>query len=416
MAPLPNQVSPENSSHEAVITTRDKEIIVSNNELVVMECSSNKIGKTIKRDEKSVEEEVSLGDVMGSEKSLPDEDINRRASMSDFDEAKRQNAGPCNNFDDSWGECIIGDLPSELVMRSNSDSLLTTKVNKGSKHGKKKKGKLSFLKRGKKKKSTLSFSNDDDDCSISSEVSFSSVYSGCSTSSDYQGPRPVGKDGAPLKSCMKKNLSDDDSLDSDEDDDASSVASSASKTKIKRNISFSSVEIRDYDRAVGDNPCVTSGVPLSLDWNYSEAAEHDLEEYENFKESIGGSRPRSGMQMPSHMRARVLQEFGATAVEIRKASKEASLVKKGRMKTIVNKNDVIEKTKDKLKQFCARKNEESTEDRKQEMLWENAHKEAVKKYLAGDTSVVAPSNQVSEEDIQFISLSLHNENDGSEQQ
>mmetsp|Transcript_6 Transcript_6/g.7 ORF Transcript_6/g.7 Transcript_6/m.7 type:complete len:408 (-) Transcript_6:71-1294(-) len=407
MAPLPNQVS-DDLSHEKVIKTRGEEIVGSDNELLAIDHSSNEKGKAENCCDKSQNEEVSLGDILGLENDISVAIENRRSSMSDFDEAKRQNAVP-NNFDDSWGECIIGDLPSELT-RSNSDSWLGTAENKESKHlKKKKKAKLSFLKRGKKNKKSVSLSNNnDDDCSISSEVSFSSVYSGCSTSSDYQGPRPVGKDGKALKSCMKKQMSDSDSLDSVEGDDASSVASSASK----RSISFSKVEIRDYDRAVGDNPCVSSGAPLSLDWNYREAAEHDLEEYENFKESNGGGRSRSEMQMPASVRTKVLAEFGATAVDIRRASKEATIVKRGRIKTMNKKNDIIDKTKGKLKEFCSAGRDE---ERQQELLWEKAHKGAVEKYLTGDTSVVAPSNQVSEEDIKFISLSIETGDDVSEE-
>mmetsp|Transcript_1540 Transcript_1540/g.2103 ORF Transcript_1540/g.2103 Transcript_1540/m.2103 type:complete len:401 (-) Transcript_1540:36-1238(-) len=393
MVPLPNQMS-DNSLNPGAINTEDEQIR-PNKDLVVKEEYHTK------RDDKSTEEDISIGDIIVSENKMPIDCENRRSSMSDFDDAKR-----CNNFDDSWGECIIGDLPSEL-MRRNSDSLLNGEENKAAMHSKKK-GKLSFLHRGRKKKLT-SFADDDDDCSISSEVSFSSVYSGCSTASDYQGPCPVGKDGKPLKSCMKKNPSDNELLggDEDEDDDSCSVTSSTSKTKIKRNISFSSVEIRDYDRAIGDNPCVSSGVPLSLDWNYNAATEHDLEEYENFKESSGGGRTRAEMQMPSLMRSRVLKEFGANPAEIRKATKEASQVKKGRLKTMTGKTEFIDKTKSKLKQFCVGRNE----DRQQEKLWENAHKEAIEKYLAGDTSVIAPTNEVSLEEITCTSLSIANDND-----
>merc|ERR1712238_242161 len=34
-------------------------------------------------------------------------------------------------------------------------------------------------------------------------------------------------------------------------------------------VSFKAVEIREYDRAIGDNPSCSSGPPIALDWNYS---------------------------------------------------------------------------------------------------------------------------------------------------
>ena len=38
---------------------------------------------------------------------------------------------------------------------------------------------------------------------------------------------------------------------------------------IKRNVSFSHLQVREYDITLGDNPSVSSGLPISLDWNYN---------------------------------------------------------------------------------------------------------------------------------------------------
>ena len=37
---------------------------------------------------------------------------------------------------------------------------------------------------------------------------------------------------------------------------------------IKRNVSFSHLQVREYDITLGDNPSVSSGLPISLDWSY----------------------------------------------------------------------------------------------------------------------------------------------------
>jgi len=50
--------------------------------------------------------------------------------------------------------------------------------------------------------------------------------------------------------------------------------------KMKRNISFSTLEIRTYGVTLGDNPGGSGGPPLSLDWNYNESKALDIEEYE----------------------------------------------------------------------------------------------------------------------------------------
>jgi hypothetical protein len=36
----------------------------------------------------------------------------------------------------------------------------------------------------------------------------------------------------------------------------------------KRNVSFSHLQVREYDITLGDNPSVSSGLPVSLDWSY----------------------------------------------------------------------------------------------------------------------------------------------------
>lgn len=40
-------------------------------------------------------------------------------------------------------------------------------------------------------------------------------------------------------------------------------------TPIKRNVSFSHLQVREYDITLGDNPSVSSGLPISLDWSYN---------------------------------------------------------------------------------------------------------------------------------------------------
>jgi hypothetical protein len=40
-------------------------------------------------------------------------------------------------------------------------------------------------------------------------------------------------------------------------------------TPENKHVRFSTVEIREYDMIVGDHPCCSAGLPLSLDWKYN---------------------------------------------------------------------------------------------------------------------------------------------------
>jgi hypothetical protein len=64
--------------------------------------------------------------------------------------------------------------------------------------------------------------------------------------------------------------------------DSLDVSDSSRGKKMKRSVSLVSVEVREYDRTIGDNPSCRSGPPLSLDWSYSKKYEQPkaLDEYE----------------------------------------------------------------------------------------------------------------------------------------
>lgn len=130
----------------------------------------------------------------------------------------------------------------------------------------------------------------------------------------------------PLKSCMSApNLS--------------GMASS-----MKRNVSFHKIEIREYERTLGDHPSVSSGPPISLDWKVS--AEHSfcVEEYEKGKTP----RTRAEMIIPKSVRELMLKEhWDVSRNEMNAVTREVNLTKRNRRAT-ARSTTATEKRQEKL--------------------------------------------------------------------
>lgn len=54
----------------------------------------------------------------------------------------------------------------------------------------------------------------------------------------------------------------------------------------KKSVRFNSVSIRIYNQCFGDHPCCSDGLPLSLDWTYTETPTIDIDTYEKTKQGI----------------------------------------------------------------------------------------------------------------------------------
>jgi hypothetical protein len=117
---------------------------------------------------------------------------------------------------------------------------------------------------------------------------------------------------------------------------------------MKRNVSFSSIEVRSYGVILGDAP-TAKGPAISLDWKYDPADTREcmIDAYEN---EVGGAfecphqddnpaRPRIRRQKhelwmpPSHRQFLLMRELGYSRGEIEVAMKEARLASQRRAQT-----------------------------------------------------------------------------------
>jgi hypothetical protein len=101
-------------------------------------------------------------------------------------------------------------------------------------------------------------------------------------------------------------------------------------SKIKKSVSFHRIEIREHERALGDNPAVSKGPALSIGWGSVNALSLNVDEYEEFRPP---RRTRSELQMPPTVRRQLLvEQVGVNRSEINAASREAERIKQSRLR------------------------------------------------------------------------------------
>merc|ERR1711971_1162945 len=131
---------------------------------------------------------------------------------------------------------------------------------------------------------------------------------------------PTVEDDAEESRCSPHLLSRSSILRSSRSDSSASVRQRSSP------VSFDSVTVRRYDQTIGDNPSVSYGTPISLDWSYEEYDALDFDEYESSKPLQ--RRTLRGMALSHYRRKSLLMnEYGFTKDEMNRAKKEANKVK-----------------------------------------------------------------------------------------
>ena len=230
-----------------------------------------------------------------------------------------------------------------------------------------------FFKRRRSK--SHDFENLDE--SVHSKVS---LVRHCISASLYQGPPPVKKDGSAVESIIKKrNTWTSQTLRASSSTKRSSASSSGSR--FKSNITFSTVDVREYERIAGDNPCVRSGVPLSIGWANIQHESIPLDDYENAK---GPPRDKIEMIVPADIRRSMLRdEFKVSVPDLYAAIKSVNICKKQRANTLASEHlevfqEVVEVAKRKFKRMVGK----AVSTRKQaEELWQASHDAAMAEYL-----------------------------------
>ena len=112
--------------------------------------------------------------------------------------------------------------------------------------------------------------------------------------------------------------------------DGNSV-STASVSAGSMRVSYGHITIREYSMIPGDNPSVSRGVPLSLDWQHFWEGSFPVDTYESVK-----TEPRHHLEMrvPAEVRAKILRDSGSNWKEIQSSIRAANITRRDRLNTL----------------------------------------------------------------------------------
>jgi len=129
------------------------------------------------------------------------------------------------------------------------------------------------------------------------------------------------------------------------------VTKSVPTKKAKKSVRFDTLEMRQYPIILGNNPAVSMGPPLTIDWEYDIVGKVSLDEYE---EGRGDRRNKEQMMIPVRIREDWLREAGYSRGDMTDAIKEAVVDKKSRNASSQKIRMCLEETTERLQRKVQR--------------------------------------------------------------
>ena len=99
----------------------------------------------------------------------------------------------------------------------------------------------------------------------------------------------------------------------------------------KRNVSFTEIQVREYDVELSDHPSCSYGPPIQLGWDYQETHKTSVEDYEVTRSPH--RREVHELVLSYNTRRRRLKQSGYRKAEIQRAQQEVDRIKRERLIT-----------------------------------------------------------------------------------
>lgn len=116
-----------------------------------------------------------------------------------------------------------------------------------------------------------------------------------------------------------------------------SSSSGLEEKKRKRKVSFFRVYIHSHQVILGDNPSVSAGPPLSIEWSSESSTSLPVEYYESRKEESGGRRSHANglLRLDEETREKILRTLGYSRKEVDRAIRAVRAAQESRRKSIL---------------------------------------------------------------------------------
>ena len=107
----------------------------------------------------------------------------------------------------------------------------------------------------------------------------------------------------------------------------------------KKSVRFSDITVREYPMILGDNPAVSCGPPVTIDWQYSSEECLSIDEYIETHPLI--PRIRLQMIMPEFLRETIVVNSGCQYSSMIEILDEIDVIKAQRVRTIKSLQSIL---------------------------------------------------------------------------
>lgn len=135
-----------------------------------------------------------------------------------------------------------------------------------------------------------------------------------------------------LQESLSSSNSDKNGLDTQNSIQTGTTLSCSNASSSSSSVHFGTVEIRQYEYCLGDNPACSSGPPIMLDWKYSTIGAFSVHDYDDYRDAA--NRHGEASTISYHDRVELLRKLGYSRSDMIKAENQRKKDQAQREETI----------------------------------------------------------------------------------